>query len=72
MQSNQYQFEVVRDIATMLGKLKPGESIAISVTRHGLDVNGSLFDWETSKGETCGMSETANAIQAACNKPITR
>lgn len=71
MQSNQYRFEVVRDLATMLGKLKPGENIAISVTRHG-DESADLFDWTSSNGTTSGCSETSIAMQDAYNEPVMR
>lgn len=71
MQGNQYRFEVVRDLATMLGKLKPGESISILVTRHK-EGNGTLFDWNSTNGTTCGCSETSRAMQDAYNEPVKR
>ena len=71
MQENQYRFEVVRDLATMLGKLKPGENIAITVTRH-VGNNTDLFSWNTSNGTTYGCSETSRAMRDAYNKPVER
>jgi len=62
MTVNQYTFEVVRDLATVIERLKPGESVAISVQRHA---NGTMLNWESSQGEPCGWSETSTAMEKA-------
>lgn len=64
MQRNQYTFEVARDLITLLAELRPGDSLAISVSRHHKrDVN--LLDWTSSAGTPCGTGEIAEAIRNA-------
>ena len=69
MQRNQTDFEVVRDIATLLQNMKSGQTIAIAVTRHDSRV---FFDWCSSEGTPCGLSETAYNMRMAYKNPITR
>ncbi len=72
MNQNQYTFEVVRDIATLLVNLKPGEGICITARRHPEDTNSDCIDWESSKGEPYGMSERAHALSQAYYRKIVR
>lgn len=48
--NNQTHFEVIRDLVEMIRRLKPGENIAISVTRHSRPDSGNteLFDCNQS------------------------
>ena len=62
MSGNQYHFEIVRDIVEIIGKLKEGDSVAISITRHKED-NTSLFDWHSSRGDNYGSSEVSRALR---------
>ena len=62
MSPNQYAFEVVRDVATLIERLQPGESVAISIKRKEGSV---MFNWESSKGEPCGWPETSSAMEKA-------
>lgn len=62
MSQSQYKFEVVRDVATVLGQMYPGESAVITVRAK----TGGLYDWDTSWfNEPCGPSEAAQAMGLA-------
>lgn len=58
--NNQYHFEVIRDLIPMIGNLRPGETIAIAVTRHE---QNNLLDWNTSKGNRYGSSHISAALE---------
>jgi hypothetical protein len=60
MLKNQKQFEVIRDISTLLGGLSDSESLNIIVFKHE---SGDLFDWSSSKGEPAGDSKTPAVIK---------
>lgn len=64
MQGNQYWFEVIRDLATMISRVEPGDSIDISVKRSG-GPNNDLLSWGSSSGTTCGCSEAARRMSDA-------
>ena len=62
MQGNQYTFEVVRDVATLIDRLAPGDMLTIAVRR---DKQSALLEWDSNAGTVCGWSETSNAMEKA-------
>ena len=64
-QINQCGFEIVRDVATLIKRLKPGEDVLITISRQE---NGQYFDWQSTNGTPCGWSETAVAMEKAYYK----
>ncbi len=60
-QQSQTDFEVVRDIATLVKSLKYGEKVTIEVT-----AGSSYYDWRCSgDNQPCGPSEVARAMREA-------
>ena len=59
--SNQYAFEIARDVATMLLSMKPGESVNITI-QASLQ---KLFDVSADRSLPCGPSEAAVAMRTA-------
>ena len=62
IQKNQYLFEIVRDLTTVLERLQDGETVEIFV-EHQKD--SPMLDWSSSRGSPCGWSETATAMRSA-------
>ena len=63
--NNQCDFEVVRDIATVILGLEHGQQVDFRIARHE---NASYFDWVTTAPNTpSGPSEAAHRMRAAYN-----
>ncbi len=64
---NQYTFEVVRDIATILLSMKQGDTVTIRAHCHG-----TMFYWHSTRGEPCGPGEASKAMREAYQSVFDR
>ena len=56
---SQYEFEIARDVVTLLKTMKRGDTVNIEVT-----ANGGTFDWRCSgDSQPCGPSEASRAMR---------
>ena len=56
---SQYEFEIARDVVTLLKTMKRGDTLSIEVT-----ANGGTFDWRCSgDNQPCGPSEASRAMR---------
>ncbi len=61
MSGNQTQFEVVRDIAFLEGKMKEGDTLVVTIKK----TSACLYEWNSNMGDPYGCSETSSAMQKA-------
>ena len=65
MNSNQTQFEVVRDIAYLESQMKVGDTLVVRIEK----THDDFFQWHSNMGEPYGSSGIAHALKRAFEDP---
>lgn len=68
LQQSQLEFEVARDIVTLMKAMKRGDSVTIQI-----DSTGGYYDWRCSgDNQPCGPSEASRAMRQGYDRIFMR